>query len=85
MKDVKTYGKNQSDPLEAASFLIDQLEGYEKQHGYKLHHLSCIQLHPGWMCCDPVRLVLKFLDSRGIEQREEKSPDAPHVRRFSHF
>ncbi|KAG2470838.1 TM6S1 protein, partial [Polypterus senegalus] len=35
--------KNQSDILEVASFLIDQLEGHGRLHGYKLHHLSCIQ------------------------------------------
>lgn len=31
--------------LEVASFLIDQLEGYGRHHGCKLHHLSSIQLN----------------------------------------
>lgn len=39
--------KNESDPLEVASFLIDQQQGHGSLHGYKLHHLNCIQ------CCDP--------------------------------
>lgn len=36
--------QNESDPLEVASFHIDQLEGPGRLHGYKLHQLNCIQV-----------------------------------------
>ena len=53
--------KNESDPLEVASFLIDQLEGHGRLHGYKLHHLDCIQA--GYVVTQStVRHLLKFLD-----------------------
>lgn len=32
-----------SDPLEVASFLIDQLEAPWRLHGYEPHHHLCIQ------------------------------------------
>lgn len=60
--------KNESDPLEVASFLIDKLDGHGRHHGYKLHHLSCIQA--GYVVTQTtVRLLLKFLDPRGVERR----------------
>jgi len=60
--------KNESDPLEVASFLIDQLEGHGRLYGYKLHHLTCIQA--GFVVTqNTVRHLLKCLDPRGVEQR----------------
>ena len=62
--------KNESDPLEGASFLNDQLEGHGKLTGYKLHHLNCIQARYV-LTQSTVRHLLKFLDSRGVDQRRK--------------
>ena len=35
--------RKESDPFEVASCLIDWPEGHRRIHGYKLHHLTCIQ------------------------------------------
>lgn len=35
--------KNESDTINVASFLIDQLEGHRWLYGYKLHDLNSIQ------------------------------------------
>ncbi|KAI7802087.1 hypothetical protein IRJ41_024666, partial [Triplophysa rosa] len=44
LKHLRLYRrKNQTDPLEVALFLVDELERYGKLHGYKLLHLKCIQ------------------------------------------
>lgn len=60
--------KNESNPQAVASFLIDQLEGHGRFHGYRLHHLCCIQA--GYVVTQrTVRHLLKFLDPRGVEQR----------------
>ncbi|KAK7886541.1 hypothetical protein WMY93_026162 [Mugilogobius chulae] len=60
--------KNQSDPLDVAAFLIDQLDGHKKMYGYKLHHLNCIQA--GFVVTqNTVRHLLRFLDPDGVEQR----------------
>ncbi|KAL3983607.1 DnaJ-like proiein [Sarotherodon galilaeus] len=60
--------KNESDPIEVAGFLIDQLEGHGRLHGYKLHHLNCIQA--GYVVTQStVRHLLKYLDPYGVEQR----------------
>lgn len=37
------FGKNKSDTVDIASFLIDQLEGHQRLHGCKLYHYNCIQ------------------------------------------
>ncbi|XP_063076248.1 uncharacterized protein LOC134466278 isoform X1 [Engraulis encrasicolus] len=60
--------KNESDPLDVASFLIDQLRGHGRLHGYKFHHLNCIQA--GYVVTQStVRHLLKFLDPSGVERR----------------
>lgn len=60
--------KNESDPIDVASFLIDQLDGHGRLHGYKFHHLNCIQA--GFVVTQStVRHLLKFLDPHGVEQR----------------
>ena len=60
--------KNESDPLEVAAFLIDQLDGHGRLNGYKFHHLNCIQA--GCVVTQStVRHLLKFLDPLGVEQR----------------
>lgn len=60
--------KNQSDLLEVASFLVDQLQGHRRLNGYKLHHLNCIQ--SGYVVTQcTVRHLLRFLDPHGVEQR----------------
>ncbi|XP_070410032.1 uncharacterized protein [Nothobranchius furzeri] len=60
--------KNDSDPLEVAAFLIDQLQGYGRLHGYKLHHLNCIQA--GYVVTQStVRHLLKYIDPHGVAQR----------------
>ena len=60
--------KNESDPLEVASFLIDQLGGHGRLHGYKFHHLNCIQA--GYVVTQStVRHLIKFLDPNGVERR----------------
>nr|XP_017208764.1 uncharacterized protein zmp:0000000984 [Danio rerio] len=62
--------KNESDPMEVAAFLIDQLEGHGRLHGYKLHHLNCIQA--GYVVTQStVRHLLKYLDPYGVEQRRK--------------
>lgn len=44
------------------------LEGHGRLHGYKLHHLNCIQA--GYVVIQStVRHLLKFLDPHGVQQR----------------
>uniref|UniRef100_A0A096M6N5 Integrase core domain-containing protein n=1 Tax=Poecilia formosa TaxID=48698 RepID=A0A096M6N5_POEFO len=63
--------KNHSDPLDVAAFLIDQVESYGSLHGYKFHHLKCIQ--QGYVVSQTtVRHLLKFLDPSGVEQRRRR-------------
>ncbi|KAL3991461.1 E3 ubiquitin-protein ligase [Sarotherodon galilaeus] len=38
------WRKNESEPIEVARFLFDQLEGHGRLHGYKLHQLNCIYI-----------------------------------------
>lgn len=69
LKRVGLYRrKNQSDPVELAAFLFDQLDSHKRLYGYRLHHLSCLQ--SGFVVTqNTVRNILKFLDPHGVEQR----------------
>lgn len=61
--------KNQSDVLDVALFLMEQLQTHGKLHGYKLQHLRCIQ--EGFVVTqNTVRHLLKILDPRGVELRQ---------------
>lgn len=47
---------------------MDQLEGHGRLHGYKFHHLNCIQA--GYVVTQStVRHLLKFLDPGGVERK----------------
>lgn len=48
LKHLRLYRrKNQTDLLEVALFLMNELDRYGKLHGYKLLHLKCI--HAGFV------------------------------------
>ena len=65
--------KNQSDLLEVAFFLMEQLEGHRRLHGYKLQHLKCIQI--GFVVSQRVVCnLLKLLKPLWNATEKEKSP-----------
>lgn len=69
LKHLRLYRrKNQTDLLEVALFLIDELNRYGKLHGYKLQHPKCIQA--GFVVSQSViRHLLSILDPDGVQMR----------------
>lgn len=63
--------KAQSDLLEVALFVQEQLNEYGMLHGYKFMHLKCIQA--GLVVSQStVRVLLKILDPRGVQLRSRR-------------
>ena len=61
--------KAQSDLLQVALFLQEQLNQYGMLHGYKLMHLKCIQA--GLVVTQTtIRHLLLILDPRGVQLRK---------------
>ena len=61
--------KAQSDLLQVALFLQEQLNQYGMLHGYKLMHLKCIQA--GLVVTQTtIRHLLLLLDPRGVQLRK---------------
>ncbi len=61
---------NQTDLLEIALFLMNELDRYGKLHGYKLLHLKCIQA--GFVVSQSViRHLLGVLDPGGVQMRRK--------------
>ncbi|XP_016336667.1 uncharacterized protein LOC107684819 [Sinocyclocheilus anshuiensis] len=69
LKHLRLYRrKNQTDLLEVALFLMNELDRYGKPHGYKLLHLKCIQA--GFVVSQCViRHLLGILDPDGVQMR----------------
>ena len=63
--------KAQSDLLEVALFVQEQLNEYGMLHGYKFMHLKCIQA--GLVVSQyTVRVLLKILDPQGVQLRSRR-------------
>ncbi len=71
LKRLRLYRrKNQTDLLEVALFLMNELGRYGKLHGYKLLHLKCIQA--GFVVSQSViRHLLGILDPEGVQMRRK--------------
>lgn len=72
LKHLRLYRwKNQTDLLEVALFLMNELDRYGKLHGYKLLHLKCIQA--GFVVSQRViRHLLGILDPDGVRRSTNK-------------